>query len=195
MINPPDGARAMLGLELAPPGFCAFDPCLVAAIDSTATRNGVVFEIDPNNPGQAQPVLLSGPPGVRFSDLVFASDGTLYVLDCDDDNDVPIESMILARSPGGGISELPVAARLPMGSRSTKVAIACSSSARPQAPTSCSRSRSRCRSRRPRDPVALADVDVDDGHFPTGIIYDRLGNVAVRRGNNSTALQAESVAP
>ena len=45
----------------------------------------------------------------------------------------------------------------------------------------------------------LARISIDDGFFPTGVIYDRLGTAVVRAvasdGMNSTALKAFSVAP
>jgi hypothetical protein len=45
------------------------------------------------------------------------------------------------------------------------------------------------------DVTALANINIDDGYFPTGIVYDRLGTAVVRQGNNSTALDAVDVRP
>jgi len=39
----------------------------------------------------------------------------------------------------------------------------------------------------------LASIDLDEGFFPTGIVYDRLGTAIVRSGETSTFLDAVPV--
>ena len=41
---------------------------------------------------------------------------------------------------------------------------------------------------------ALANFAIDDGYFPTGVVYDRLGTAVVHAGTNATALDAAPVA-
>jgi hypothetical protein len=38
-------------------------------------------------------------------------------------------------------------------------------------------------------------IEIDDGYFPTGIVYDRLGTVVYHRGNTNTRIDAVSVSP
>jgi hypothetical protein len=41
----------------------------------------------------------------------------------------------------------------------------------------------------------IANIDIDTGFNPTGIVYDRLGTAIVRSGDSSTSLDAVSVFP
>jgi hypothetical protein len=41
----------------------------------------------------------------------------------------------------------------------------------------------------------IANIDIDEGFFPTGIVYDRLGTAIVRSGESFTSLDAVSVFP
>jgi len=44
-------------------------------------------------------------------------------------------------------------------------------------------------------PLAPKTIEIDDGYFPTGIVYDRLGTVVYHRGNTNTRIDSVSVAP
>jgi DNA-binding beta-propeller fold protein YncE len=177
----------MLGLELAPQAFCPDpNPCLVAT-----TENGTVIQIDLNAPDLDD--VIRSEPGARFSDLVFASDGTFYVVDCDD-SDPPIGSRILEFGPAGNfVDDLTVDGRLDgieIDEGGDRLLVVAGQTPGPDQVLEITLPLSPS-----SDVTALADIDVDDAFFPTGIIYDRLGDVAVRKGNNFTALQAESVGP
>jgi hypothetical protein len=41
----------------------------------------------------------------------------------------------------------------------------------------------------------LEGVDIDEGFFPTGVVYDRLGTAVLRSGDSSTSLDAVSIFP
>src|SRR5262249_30640398 len=41
--------------------------------------------------------------------------------------------------------------------------------------------------------TALAPVEIEDGYFPTGIVYDQLGTAIVRKGDKFTGLQSVTV--
>ena len=41
----------------------------------------------------------------------------------------------------------------------------------------------------------LATIDIDEGFFPSGIVYDRLGSVVYRQGDTATSLDAVSIFP
>ena len=41
----------------------------------------------------------------------------------------------------------------------------------------------------------LATIDIDEGFFPSGIVYDRLGTVIYRQGDTASSLDAVSIFP
>ena len=41
----------------------------------------------------------------------------------------------------------------------------------------------------------IADIDIDAGFNPTGIVYDRLGTAIVRSGDDATSLDAVAIFP
>jgi DNA-binding beta-propeller fold protein YncE len=43
--------------------------------------------------------------------------------------------------------------------------------------------------------TALANIEIDVGFFPTGVVYDRLGTAVVRERDDATSLRGHSVAP
>jgi hypothetical protein len=189
LIDAPDGSPAILGLELAPASFCAPDPdpCLVAT-----TENGKVIVIDLGSPNLTD--VIRTEPGARLSDLVFASDGTLYVVDDDDDEIPPTRSRILELDQDGSlIDQVAVDGRVDGieidegGDRLLATAQPAAGSDQlleitlPISPSS--------------DVTPIGTIDIDDGYFPTGIVYDRLGVSVSRKGNNFTGLEPKDTLP
>jgi hypothetical protein len=177
-------ADAVLGLELAPAiGFGSFGGHLIAT-----TSAGELLAIDPLSPNPVAEITPSGPL-TTLIDLVFASDGTLYVVE-DGPSTAPRLLMIapdgtvtplatgsgkLGQPDGIEIDEggdrLLVTSVFGGGDRLLEVALANSQVNK------------------------IADIDIDFGFFPTGIVYDRLGTVIVRSGDTFTSLDAVSVFP
>jgi len=176
-------AEAVLGLELAPAGFSGFAGDLVAT-----TADGRVFAIDPQSPTPPAEITLSQAVS-RLSDLVFAADGTLYVVDND-----PATSRILKVVPNGTVTDLaapPAQLFRPDGIEfdegGQRLLVTTSTNAGDQL--------LEVGIAIPAAVTALANIAIDDGFFPTGIVYDRLGTAIVRRGDGFTALDAVSVFP
>ncbi len=190
---------ALLGLEIAPLGFGGFGGQLVATTDG-----GEVWAIDPANP--TSPVcivtitssdhglcgtMLPGSPAI-LPDLVFASDGTLYVLD--NGNDDPSPARVLTVTAAGAVNDLGVSGQLgrPDGIEidegGDRLFLATAKAGGDQVVAVGPLSGA---------PVVtpLANVSIDDGFFPTGIVYDRLGRVVLRTGNTFTSLGGVSVFP
>ncbi len=177
-------ASAVLGLELAPSGFGSFGGDLIAT-----TADGRVFAIDPVSPNPPAEIVLNQSVS-RLSDLVFSSEGTLYAVD-----NGTSTSRILRIAPNGAVTNLAAnttqlgqpdgieidegADRLLVTSRTSggDKLLAVDLGSIPAAVT------------------ALANVSIDDGFSPTGVVYDRLGTAVLRQGNDSSSLRAFSVAP
>jgi sugar lactone lactonase YvrE len=190
-VEPSDPPPVILGLELVPDDWGRPSDLLVATTD-----DGRMFEIDPMDPLNSEEVSLNPDPPLNsdshLSDLVFSSEGTLYVLD----NEGSTDSRVLIVSPNGGVDDLVVdpdeAAQLgrPDGIEidegGNRLLVTSQTSAGDQLLAVDIDT---------GDVTALQDISTDDGFFPTGVIYDRLGTAVVRKGNNSAGLQAKSVFP
>jgi sugar lactone lactonase YvrE len=178
-------ADAILGLELAPAaGFGAFGGHLIATTDA-----GELLVIDPQSPNPVAEITPSETL-TALNDLVFASDGTLYVLE----NDGVATPRLLTIAADGTVVHLPtgrgrlgrpdgieideggerllVTATFAVGG-DRLLAVALSNN----------------------DVDELAPIDIDFGFFPTGVVYDRLGTAILRSGDTSTALDAVSIEP
>ena len=177
-------SSALLGLELAPAqGFDPFNGQLVAT-----TADGHVFAIDPASPNPPTRIT-SSPIGARLSDLVFSSQGDLYVVDNGTSSsrilrvtssgvatDLQASTALLGRADGIEIDE--GANRLLVTSdKATDQLLAVGLGTIPAPVT------------------GLANIDISDGFLPTGVIYDRLGSALVRVGEAFTALDAVDVSP
>ena len=191
--NDPD-AR-VLGLELAPPTFGSFGGHLIAT-----TADGRVFAIDPLAPSSFVPITLSGPPlpVSHLVDLVFASTGELYVVDNDaDENDAndPDTSRILRISPTGTVTDL----QAPTSALGLVDGIEIDEGGDRLLVTSQTAGGFQLLEVSlgaiPATVKALANIEIDDGFFPTGVVYDRLGSVVFRQSDATTELGAASVAP
>jgi hypothetical protein len=176
-------ADAVLGLELAPAGFGSFGGHLVAT-----TSAGEVLVIDPQSP---TPVAAITPSEslTALNDLVFASDGTLYALE----NSGSGTPRLLSIAANGAVTRLPTAP----GQLGRPDGIEIDEGGDRLLVTSAFASTNRLLA------VALADakvtqlatIDIDEGFFPSGIVYDRLGTVIYRRGDTATSLDAVSIFP
>ena len=189
--EPPDPSPpAILGLELEPDDQGRPSGPLVATTDT-----GRMFEIDPVDPLNSREISLNPPlsSNSRLSDLVFSTEGTLYVLDNEpssasrilivslEDGSVedlvtnPVEAAQLGRPDGIEIDEggnrLLVTSQTAAGDRLLAVAIATG------------------------EVTTLRTISIDDGFLPTGVVYDRLGTAVVRKGNVSAGLQPQDVRP
>lgn len=178
-------ADPVLGLELAPAvGFGSFGKHLIAT-----TEAGEVLVIDPLSPNPVMEITPSESL-TTLNDLVFASDGTLYVVENDGASSPGLLTIaadgtvtrlgtgrgLLGRPDGIEIDEggdrLLVTGSFPfVGDRLLAVALADSAV------------------------TQLAIIDIDLGFFPSGIVYDRLGTVIVRSGDSSSSLDAVSIFP
>ncbi|TMA36053.1 MAG: hypothetical protein E6J87_01770 [Deltaproteobacteria bacterium] len=178
-------SQPLLGLEfvprkrtdqLVPFNFDPYSGQLVATTDG-----GHVFVISTSGTVTR---ITSSPIGNHLSDLVFDVDGTLYVLDNDVlDNDpsshilrvapdgtavqLPVSVSQLGRPDGieidEGMNRLLVTSTTAGGEHEQLLGVNLSTGA----------------------VTALGDVDFDDGFFPTGVVYDRLGAVVLRQGDSS----------
>jgi sugar lactone lactonase YvrE len=175
-------ANPVLGLELAPAGFGSFGGQLVAT-----TSAGEVLVIDPKSPTPVGSITPSQTLAA-LTDLVFASDGTLYAIE--NNGSVPRLLSIAANgavtvfSTSPGQLGRPDGIEIDEGGDRLLVTSAFSNTNKLLA-------------------VALADakitqlatINIDDGFFPGGIVYDRLGTVIFREGDTATSLAAVSVFP
>jgi hypothetical protein len=191
LLNGTATLRPILGLEIAPASFTGFGGDLIATTD-----DGHVFAIDPQAPTPATPITLTLSVS-RLSDLVFAVGGALYLVD----NGTSASHVLRVAPPGGsttwtttdlgapsaqlgradgieideGAHRLLVASNIGASDKLLAVALG---------PTPATGT-----------VTALADISIDDGFFPSGVVYDQLGTVVVRRGNVTSSLLPVSVAP
>jgi hypothetical protein len=179
----------VLGLERVPKkrfdpfGFDPYSGQLVAT-----TQDGNVYVIDPQSATFTK--ITATPIGSRLSDLVFSANGTLYVVD-----NGPTTSRILRVAPNGTATNLqappsplglPDGIEIDEGGQRLFVASQTAGGGQLLAVSLGSI---------PATVTALANFSIDDGFFPTGVVYDGLGAVMLRQGNNSTSLHAVSVSP
>jgi hypothetical protein len=187
----------VLGLELAPPTFGGLGGQLIATTecsvtDCTPPNGGRMFAIDPVAPSSFVPITLSQPVA-HLVDLVFATTGELYALENDE-----TRSRILRISPTGTVTDLAapitqlgLADGIEIDEGGDRLLVTSQTAAGFQLlqvslgaiPATVT-------------PLAgPVDFEIDDGFFPTGIVYDRLGTVVYRKGNANTGLDAVSVSP
>jgi hypothetical protein len=185
---------ALLGLELAPDTFGGFGGHLVAS-----TEAGEVLTIDPAAPA---PSLLTSidstnpPDPAILSDLVFASDGRLFVLD---NGRTGVDGQVLEVESNGTIEALvvdPIVLGLPEGVEmdegENRLLIA---SADDLGLDQLIEVKLGADGAGDESIGVIANLTLDDGFFPTGIVYDRLGTVIIRQLNEFTSIEAFPVAP
>jgi sugar lactone lactonase YvrE len=191
-------AIPLLGLERVPtksldPQLAAnfrFDPYSGQLVATTSDGN--VWVIDPASATATR--ITSSAIGQHLSDLVFATDGTLYVVD---NHSTPSTSRILRVAPDGTATDLKAPAAqlgqpdgIEIDEGAHRLLVTTSTTATSGQLLAVSLDAI------PATVTALANpISIDDGYFPTGIVYDQLGTAAFRQGNNSTSLHAVSVAP
>jgi len=184
----------VLGLELAPPTFGSFGGQLIAT-----TEDGRIFAIDPQSP--TTPVTIAtvalNPPSVsHLVDLVFAITGELYVVENNETT-----SHILRVSPTGTVTnlqasttELGLADGIEIDEGADRLLVTSQTSAGFQL-LEVSLGSIPATVKALAGPTSTPPFEIDDGFFPTGVVYDRLGTVVYRKGNLNTQLGAASVAP
>jgi sugar lactone lactonase YvrE len=185
------GGIPVLGLELAPPGFAGFGGWLIATtgIDTDPTPDtGEMFAIDPQNPAQYVQISLTQPVS-NLSDLVFSTDGELYVVD----NNASTSRILQVAVAGttGTVTVLTASAQLGLvdgieideGGNRLLVASEKGSSGQLLAVDLGAGNQV----------TALSNFSIDRGFFPTGVVYDRLGTAVVHQGELSTSLHAAPV--
>lgn len=166
---------AVLGLEMAPPAS-EFSGRLVAS-----TEDGEVVALDLGG-GAGTPV---GALDGRLSDLVFASDGTLYVVVDREPGDGG--SAIWRRPDGGAFAELASlvgqgqADGIEIDEGGERLLVTAGRSLGADALLEVTFA---------GGVRALLDLEVDDGFFPSGVVQDGLGRVVVRAFDGGTAVDA-----
>lgn len=181
--NPPP---AILGLELSPDEFGRPGKLLVASTD-----DGRVFEIDPANDDHFTQIPLVPASATEplksvshLSDLVFASDGRGFVVD----NEEATASRILVVAGNGVFYDLVHSQDAAHLGRPDGIEIDEGGNRLLVTSTTAGGEQLLGIDLDTGAITALANVDIDDGYFPTGIVYDRLGNAMVRQGDSSTSL-------
>jgi DNA-binding beta-propeller fold protein YncE len=185
----------VLALELAPATFGGFGGQLVAS-----TEDGRLFVIDPASPSTPVEIALSESV-THLVDLVFASTGELYAVENDGSDDLADSSRILRISATGTVTQIAPSSALLGAADGIEID---EGGDRLLLATQNSGGFQIIEASLGAIPATLASlggqtstppVEIDDGFFPTGIVYDRLGTVVYRRGNTSTQLGAISVQP
>jgi len=163
-------ASAVLGLDWAP------DASEFAGSLLASTEAGEVVALDPATGAQTPVASL----GAQLPDLVFDSSGTLFVLD--------FETPAIWRRPDGGAFALltddpalglPDGLALDEGGERLLVVSEIDAETDQLLEVTLA-----------GDVRALLDLELDDGFFPSGVVYDGLGRVAVRSTDNGTAVDA-----
>jgi hypothetical protein len=177
-------ADAVLGLEIAPAdGFGSFGGHLIAT-----TEVGEIFAIDPLAPNPPAEIVPTETLTLA-SDLVFASDGTLYVL-AEDDSSTPRLLTIAADgtanilSTGGGKLGRPDGIEIDEGGDRLLVTGDFNGGDRLLEVVLSNTQVNQ-----------IASIDIDEGFNPTGVVYDRLGTAIVRSGDSATSLDAVAIFP
>ena len=133
-----------------------------------------MIEIDPVSGAQTPVDTLPLP----LPDLVFGSDGTLYVVSQDPGGVAPELPVIWSRPDGGafGILVESAALGLPDGIAIDEGGgrLLVASNVGPESDQLLEVTLAGGAVR------ALVDIDIDDGFFPSGVVYDGLGRAAVR---------------
>lgn len=181
----------VMGLELAPPGFAGFGGWLFATTGiDTVDGTGEMFAIDPESPNPPVQITLSQPVS-HLSDLVFSTDGVLYLVD----NNTSTSRILRVAVTGttgtvtvlaGPSVQLGLADGIEIDEGGDRLLVASETAGGGQLLAV---------DRDSGAVTALANISIDDGFFPTGVVYDRLGTAVVRERNDATSLRAHSVAP
>jgi hypothetical protein len=194
-------SRAVLGLELAPPGFAGFGGWLIATTavnPGLAIPAGELFAIDPQSPNPRVKITLSpaSPPVSNLSDLVFSSDGVLYVVDNNTTPDPDTSRIVRIAVTGttgtvtvvaGPSVQLGLADGIEIDEGGDRLLVTSETAAGGQLLSVD------LRPARLGEVRALANFAIDNGFFPTGVVYDRLGTAVLREGNIVTSLRAVPV--
>jgi sugar lactone lactonase YvrE len=179
-------ANAVLGLEIAPAGFTGYGGKLVATTDA-----GELVVIDPLSPTPVDQITPSQTLKT-LPDLVFSSDGTLYVLE----NDGSSTPRLLRIAPDGTVNKLntpagqlgrPDGIEIDEGGKRLLVASSFDSPSTPNAAHLLAVALGNS------SVSQIADINVDEGFFPTGVVYDRLGTAIYREGDSTTSVVAVPV--
>jgi hypothetical protein len=178
-------ADAVLGLELAPAiGFGSFGGQLVAT-----TETGELLVIDPLSPNPPAEITPSETLATLI-DLVFASDGTLYVVE-DGPSTAP---RVLTIAPDGTVTRLATGSGklgqpdgIEIDEGDARLLVTSNFGVGVDRLLEVVLSNSQVNQ--------IANIDIDFGFFPSGIVYDRLGTAIVRSGDLFTSLDAVSVFP
>jgi glucose/arabinose dehydrogenase len=178
-------ADSVLGLEIAPPtGFGSFGGQLVAT--TSAGEVLVIDSLSPNPPAKITPSQTLH----QLSDLVFASNGTLYAGENGGSSPrlltISADGTVVGLNTGSGQLGNPDGIEIDEGGKRLLV----TSHRFPSADRLLAVALSNAQVSQ------LAIIDIDFGINPTGIVYDRLGTVVVRGGGEtSTSLNAVSIYP
>jgi hypothetical protein len=194
----------ILGLEIAPETFGGLGGQLIAttecenqtaAPDCSASNHGRMFAIDPLSPTTPFEFSLSQPVA-HLVDLVFASTGELYVVENNEST-----SRILRISPTGTVTDLAapttqlgLADGIDIDEGADRLIVTSQTGAGFQL-LEVSLGSIPATVKALAGPTLPKVIEFDDGYFPTGIAYDRLGTVVYRRGNANTRVDAVSVSP
>ena len=176
-------ADPVLGLELAPATFGSFGGRLIAT-----TEAGAILVIDPQSPTPVGSITPSETL-TTLNDLVFASDGTLYAVE----NDGSSTPHVLTIAANGTVTEISTSP----GQLGRPDGIEIDEGAGRLLVTSAFSTNNRLLEIEPGtgQVTQLALIDIDEGFFPSGIVYDRLGTVVYREGDTSTSLDAVPIFP
>ncbi|MGH7338047.1 MAG: hypothetical protein ACREI7_10735, partial [Myxococcota bacterium] len=178
-------ADAVLGLELAPAsGFGSFGGHLVAT-----TSAGEIFAIDPQSPNPPAEITPSETL-TTLNDLVFASDGALYVLENDGEStprllEIAADGTVTRLTTGSGKLGRPDGIEIDEGGERLLVTSVFAIGGDQLLEVALSNARVN----------QIASLDIDAGFNPSGIVYDRLGTVIVRSRDDATSLDAVSIFP
>jgi DNA-binding beta-propeller fold protein YncE len=182
----------VLGLELAPPTFGSFGGQLIATTEDTA--GNTIFAIDPAAPSSFVTIPLSQPVS-HLADLVFASTGELYAVENNGSVDIASASRILRITSSGTVtviaassSQLGAADGIEIDEGGDRLLVTSQTAGGFQLLEVSLGAI-------PATVKSLANIQIDDGFRPTGVIYDRLGTAVFRQSNANTQLGAVSVAP
>ena len=197
LVSLTPGVR-VLGLEIAPETFGGLGGQLIATTecedqsagpDCTASNRGRMFAIDPVAPTSFFEIPLSQPVA-HLVDLVFASTGELYAVENNEST-----SRILRISPTGTVTDLAapttqlgLADGIEIDEGGDRLLVTSQTAAGFQLLEVSLGAI-------PATVKTLANLEIDDGYFPTGVVYDRLGTVVYRMGNANTRVDSVSVSP
>jgi len=148
-----------------------------------------MFAVDPLSPSTPVQIALSQPVD-HLVDLVFATTGELYAVENDE-----TDARILRISPSGTVTDLAaptaqlgLADGIEIDEGAKRLLVTSETSAGFQLLEVSLGAI-------PANVKALANIQIDNGFFPTGVVYDRLGTAVFHKGDANTQLGAVSVSP